>query len=363
MALTEATIAKMAVAGITGALNLGGGIIQQSMSNKATERANEQARKWQLEDRLHDEAYNNPVAQAFRLRQAGIGGDYSNIVSSGQTKSNTAPVQVPEQVMNLNSIGTAGLDAYNQIRTTDADIAVSKAQAELYGAQKHKVDVDTALAEIDLKYRDQEKQLNLAHESGELAFLKVQTDNVELRNSLQRIENEIAADTMQAQKDMVNLGAENLRIENNKLYWEMQGVKYEVEVLKPLEAAQQQKLIDYYQKLIDKTDVDIQKIQKEIDLMSYEEQIYTQQLILNGPNEQLAEAYMQYLDKNPEQAENLVKSRIKSERFDNNLVVKALGPITNIVKSTAFAVGGIGAFKGVSARSSATGGWTSSYSR
>ena len=134
---------------VTTGMNLAGGYVGYKMQEKQ----NEQNRAWQLQDRAHDEMYNSPALQRQRMYDAGIGGDYANLVQGVPTQSNTAEGKVSESAMaGLSSIGNTAADAY--------------IQSESLGVQKEQLGINREVAKATAAKSEADARLATANAIG-----------------------------------------------------------------------------------------------------------------------------------------------------------------------------------------------------
>lgn len=141
---------------ISSAASTGTAAMQNSSNNKRALANAQLERQWQLEDRLHDEQYNSPVAQLGRLRDAGI----NPLLSSGEanveqvpTQSATVdgPVNVPQT-----DLGALVGSSFTNLASS-ADLELRKEELEL---DKKKVENEINKTRSDIEVNETIKKLN-----------------------------------------------------------------------------------------------------------------------------------------------------------------------------------------------------------
>ena len=145
--------------GILGAAGISaiGSALQNRRAEVVARRNAEQQRQWQLEDRAHEEAYNDPSAQLARLRAAGINPMNSGSIGVGESAVPNAPAIESVDYRNPGEDIAQGITTLANYDTQQKDLALRKDQLEL---DKRKVDNEINKTRSDIEVNETIKKLN-----------------------------------------------------------------------------------------------------------------------------------------------------------------------------------------------------------
>lgn len=119
----------------------------------------EQQRQWQLEDRAHEEAYNDPQAQLARLRAAGINPMNSGSIGVGESAVPNAPAIDSVDYRNPGEDIAQGIVNMASYDTQQKDLSLRRDQLEL---DKKKVENEINKTRSDIEVNETIKKLNNA---------------------------------------------------------------------------------------------------------------------------------------------------------------------------------------------------------
>lgn len=136
-----------------------GSALQNRRAEVVARRNAEQQRQWQLEDRAHEEAYNDPQAQLARFRAAGINPMNSGSIGVGESAVPNAPAIESVDYRNPGEDIAEGISTLANYDTQQKDLSLRRDQLEL---DKKKVDNEIAKTRSDIEVNDTIKKLNEA---------------------------------------------------------------------------------------------------------------------------------------------------------------------------------------------------------
>lgn len=147
--------------GILGAAAISaiGGAFMNRRAEKVAQRNAEQQRQWQLEDRAHEEAYNDPQAQLARLRAAGINPMNSGSIGVGESAVPNAPAIESVDYRNPGEAIAEGVSSMANYQTQQQDLSLRRDQLEL---DKKKVENEINKTRSDIEVNETIKNLNEA---------------------------------------------------------------------------------------------------------------------------------------------------------------------------------------------------------
>lgn len=145
--------------GILGAAAISaiGGALMNRRAEKVAQRNAEQQRKWQLEDRAHEEAYNDPQAQLARFRAAGINPMNSGSIGVGESAFPNAPAIDSVDYTNPGEAIAQGVSNMADYQMQQKDMELRRDQLEL---DKKKVDSEIKKTESDIAVNKTVEDLN-----------------------------------------------------------------------------------------------------------------------------------------------------------------------------------------------------------
>lgn len=145
--------------GILGAAAISavGSALMNRRAEKVAQRNAEQQRQWQLEDRAHEEAYNDPQAQLARLRAAGINPMNSGSIGVGESAVPNAPAIESVEYSNPGEAIAEGVSTMANYQTQQQDLALRRDQLEL---DKKKVENEINKTRSDIEVNETIKKLN-----------------------------------------------------------------------------------------------------------------------------------------------------------------------------------------------------------
>lgn len=264
--------ASMLFSPVLGALIAGGtALLGQYLQNKASLSAEQRARAYALQDRLHDELYNSPALQKLRLEQAGL--SPAEYVQQFETSSQTPEVQVPDFSMLAGAGGSALSGAYSAIsaqsdlRKMSADIRLLEAEAD-----SKRAEADSARKRYDLEIANKtlensklgkdislvqlaiqgslldNKGKSIANDSALLEYVfdrdtkQFRMEAIQLANEASKLDNsqkqfalELAQESKDLQVQLLSGQVEGVKLENDLKTLNIQGKKYEIDNILPAE--------------------------------------------------------------------------------------------------------------------------------
>lgn len=209
-----------------------GSALQNRRAEVVARRNAEQQRQWQLEDRAHEEAYNDPQAQLARLRAAGINPMNSGSIGVGESAVPNAPAIESVDYRNPGEDIAQGINSLANYQVQQQDLELRRDQLEL---DKRKIDSDIrkqdSEIEVNKTVQDLNKKLGVktqqeANAIGE-QFKKLVTENKyydeNLRNQLRMQGIDINSKELEYKfnYDTLNDRMENLRASNKKIWKEI----------------------------------------------------------------------------------------------------------------------------------------------
>lgn len=331
-----------AIAGgaVSSLLNLGGGLIQQAYSNKITQQQNQLQRKWQLEDRAHDELYNNPVAQAFRLRQAGIGSGYDGSVTAGTTQSNTPTASAPDNVMSLNSIGTAALEGYSRIRGAEINQAqldlqrnVNDKQVELLKAQARLTSAEAENKEIENQYADRIKQAELQSVNLKNNLLEKENIGEDYANRLADLNLRLQEATFNYEVELKRLGVENVKIDIEDGKLTLNDHQFDISFMRPIRYNQAEIALSLANQQYWSNEVSYEMLKKQSAQMDIQSKIMLCTYLMALPDAKINEGVAKFLDENEDFYNGFVESFVNKLAYEHSLAPEAVHTMIDLLKS------------------------------
>lgn len=145
--------------GILGAAAISaiGGALMNRRAEKVAQRNAEQQRQWQLEDRAHEEAYNDPSAQLARLRASGINPMNSGSIGVGESAVPNAPAIESVDYRNPGEDIAQGINTLANYDIQQRDLSLRRDQLEL---DKKKVENEINKTRSDIEVNETIKKLN-----------------------------------------------------------------------------------------------------------------------------------------------------------------------------------------------------------
>lgn len=206
--------------------------IGSAMTNRRAEvvakRNAAQQRQWQLEDRAHEEAYNDPQAQLARLRAAGINPMNSGSIGVGESAVPNAPAIESVDYRNPGEDIAQGINTLANYDTQQKDLSLRQDQLEL---DKKKVENEINKTRSDIEVNKTIAELNkvtgtkTAQEAKNLGeqFKTLQTQNSFLADQLREQLNLTKEDVNEKKltnkflKDTYDERVKSLKLTNKKI--------------------------------------------------------------------------------------------------------------------------------------------------
>ncbi len=336
----SATIGAIAGGAISSLLNLGGGLIQQVYSNKLTQQQNALQRKWQLEDRAHDERYNNPVAQAFRLRQAGIGSGYDGSVTAGTTQSNTPSASAPENVMGLNSIGTAALEGYSRLRGLEVSQAqldlqknVNDKQVELLKAQARLTSAQAENKEIENQYADRIKQAELQSANLKNSLLEKENIGEDYANRLADLNLRLQESTFNYEVELKRLGVEKLNIDIEEGKLTLNDHTYDITYMRPIRYNQAELALSLANQQYWQGEISYEILKKQSAQMDVQTKMMFCTYLMALPDAMISEGVSKFLSENEEFYDGFVRHYVNKLSYEHSLTPDMATLLVDVLKS------------------------------
>ena len=193
----------------TAASMAGSYLMNRHSEKKAQENAQIQ-RQWQLEDRAHEEAYNDPQAQLNRLRNAGINPMNSGSIGVGESAVPQADAPENVQYRNPGEDLSNGMIAMSNYEMQGKDLDLRKDQLEL---DKRKLENEIKKTHSEIEVNKTVAELNKA--TG--AKTAAETKNLGEQFKSLQTQNEYLADQLKADLDLKNEDLNEKKLTNKFL--------------------------------------------------------------------------------------------------------------------------------------------------